>query len=204
MLSARITSVVSFVCLATLVAAKVVTVQVGANRTNDATQVFTPQVVEANAGDTVRFNFTNGNHSVTQSSFEFPCRPIHEQDPTINGFNSDFRPTNNGTAITTLDVQIQNDAPIYFYDANTCGDGGVGSINLNETSGKTLTGFEQNAQRFNGTPVSTSSSSSASHRATGTPSTSATSAETTSNSGDALKLRYPVVAAALLFIPLFL
>ena len=59
----------------------------------------------------------------------------------MNGFNSGFRDAGNGTAITNLPVTISDNSTIWFYDANTCAQGGVGGINVNESSTVTLDGF---------------------------------------------------------------
>lgn len=87
---------------------------------------------------------TNGNHTATQSTFDSPCIPAHETNVSINGFDSGFRYTEPGTAGTILSVPIieQNvNQTFWFYDYNTCGEGGVGVINGNESSSQTLAGF---------------------------------------------------------------
>lgn len=87
---------------------------------------------------------TEGNHTVTQSAFGSPCQPIHDTNITINGFNSGFRDTVNGTAITIQSVPITPDLQnqtIWFFDYNTCGQGGVGGINIDDNSTATLDGF---------------------------------------------------------------
>ena len=58
--------------------------------------------------------------------FVEPCVPAHDSDVSINGFISGFRDAGNGTAITNLPVTITDNNTIWFYDANTCGQGGVG------------------------------------------------------------------------------
>ncbi|EPT00318.1 hypothetical protein FOMPIDRAFT_1016617 [Fomitopsis schrenkii] len=45
---------------------------------------------------------------------------------------------------------------IWFFDWNTCALGGVGGINVNESSTQTLAGFVRNARRLNGTATSSS------------------------------------------------
>jgi plastocyanin len=37
---------------------------------------FTPETITAKPGDTVRFMFLGNNHSVVQTSFETPCKPL--------------------------------------------------------------------------------------------------------------------------------
>ncbi|KAG6861113.1 hypothetical protein C0995_003842 [Termitomyces sp. Mi166 len=146
--------------LASVVAAafaKTIVITVGGNTTNDATTVFQPNTVVADKGDTVLFNFTNGNHTATQSSFATPCVPIHDTDIIVNGFDSSFRDAGEEQAITTLPVAIGNpNETIWFYDYNTCSKGGVGAINLNKSSTETIDGFQRNAQRLNGTAHSSS------------------------------------------------
>ncbi|KAF4563249.1 hypothetical protein EYR36_003688 [Pleurotus pulmonarius] len=146
-----ITALLAFVAC---VAAKDIWIQVGANKTNDATTVFQPQRVTAKLGDTVIRVFfcehlvTNGNHSATQSTFSAPCIRAHDSNITINGFDSMFRDAGNGTAVTILAVPMLPDnvnKTMWFYDRNTCGAGGVGVINNDENTTETLDGFEVNA-----------------------------------------------------------
>ncbi|KIK09255.1 hypothetical protein K443DRAFT_671747 [Laccaria amethystina LaAM-08-1] len=122
---------------------KIVVITVGGNTTSNAGLVFSPESVVADLGDTVFFNFTQGNHTVTQSSFASPCIPIHETDSTVNGFDSSFRDAGNGTAITNLPITvIDPNTTVWFFDFNTCGLGGVGGINVNQSSYQTLDGFQ--------------------------------------------------------------
>ncbi|KAK0459117.1 uncharacterized protein EV420DRAFT_1747504 [Desarmillaria tabescens] len=161
------------------VLAENIVVTVGHNTTNNASAVFQPQSVTAKLNDIVVFNFTEGNHTVTQSLFYAPCIPANGANNTVNGFDSGFRDTVNGTAITILTVPITTDIEnqtLWFFDYNTCGEGGVGVINVNESSSETLEGFERNAVRLNGT-ASSSTSSSMSRTST------STSASSTGDSG---------------------
>jgi hypothetical protein len=87
---------------------------------------------------------TNGNHTATESTFSNPCVPAHVTNVTINGFDSGFRDTQPGTvgSILPVPIIIQNENhTFWFYDYNTCGEGGVGVINNNESSVETLAGF---------------------------------------------------------------
>ncbi|KAH7104971.1 hypothetical protein BKA62DRAFT_431416 [Auriculariales sp. MPI-PUGE-AT-0066] len=116
-------------------------------------QVFDPQEIVAELGDKIIFKFTEGNHTVTRSSFDQPCVPISEHNNTVNGFNSGPRPTNNGTSPTELLVDVDSVfglETVWFYDASTCGVGGVGVINLNETGWEPLDGAVRNARRLYG------------------------------------------------------
>ncbi|KAI0669605.1 hypothetical protein C8Q78DRAFT_188429 [Trametes maxima] len=140
--------------------AKQIVITVGGNTTNNASTVFQPAEVSANIGDVVFFNFTQGNHSAIQSTFASPCIPAHDTNATINGFDSGPRDTVNGTAITNLPVTVSSNDTIWFYDAATCAAGGVGGINVNESSTETLDGFRRNAIRLNGTATSNGTSNS--------------------------------------------
>jgi hypothetical protein len=155
-LSSRASQVLAGVYLA---AAETIIITVGDNST-DGTTTFDPPRVDAVVGDTVVFNckffflsypcdlidipVTSGNHTAIQSTFSSPCIPAHDTDVTINGFDSGFRNTTPGTSGTILSVPIleqnQNET-FWFYDFNTCGQGGVGAINNNESSTETLAGF---------------------------------------------------------------
>lgn len=143
-----------------LAAAETIVITVGGNST-DGTTTFDPPSVDAVLGDTVIFNFTSGNHTATQSTFGNPCIPAHDTNVTINGFDSGFRNTTPGTSGSILSVPIleQNqNQTFWFFDFNTCGEGGVGAINDNESSTETLVGFVRNAIRLNGTNSSDTNS----------------------------------------------
>jgi hypothetical protein len=86
---------------------------------------------------------TQGNHTATQALFGSPCEPAQDINSTIKGFNSGFIDIKNGSKARTFDVNIKSSATLWFFDFNTCGSGGVGSINSNEdaNSTETLAGF---------------------------------------------------------------
>ncbi|PFH52147.1 hypothetical protein AMATHDRAFT_74434 [Amanita thiersii Skay4041] len=147
--------------LLTFTSAKRIVITVSGNTTDDAGKVFQPQSVKANTGDVVEFEFKSGNHTATQSTFASPCIPAHNTNETINGFDSGFRNAGNGTAVTTLPVTITDpNTTIWFFDFNTCAKGGVGAININDSSLESLDGFQRNAIRLNGTDTSVGSSNS--------------------------------------------
>ncbi|KDQ50858.1 hypothetical protein JAAARDRAFT_211438 [Jaapia argillacea MUCL 33604] len=192
--------VLALLSVISAVSAANIVVTVGGNTTTNSSLVFQPQRVVAQAGDVVVFNFTQGNHTATQAVFYAPCIPAHEANITINGFDSGFRDSGNFTAVTILTVPIDEsnvNTTMWFFDWNTCGKGGVGVINSNESSTQTLAGFERNAIRLNGTGAT---SSSVSHTAT-QPGTSATSTSTTSSADRAMTLggftALPLVLVAL-------
>ena len=84
---------------------------------------------------------TQGNHTATQSTFAAPCIPLHDFNITLNGFDSSFRSAGNFNAITYLSVNVTTSDTIWFFDWNTCAEGGVGGININGTNYLTLDGF---------------------------------------------------------------
>jgi plastocyanin len=189
---------------ASVVSARDIWIQVVNNATANATQVFQPAEVTAKVGDTVWFNFTQGNHSAIQSTFAAPCIPAHDFDITLNGFNSGVRPAGNGTAVTNLPVPITPDLAnktLWFFDNATCGGGGVGGINVNESSYETLLGFQRNAIRLNGTAAAKASLSSSGTKPTGT-NTGSGSSQT--GSGDSDSGASALSVSALAALPLAL
>ncbi|KAF5355186.1 hypothetical protein D9756_005475 [Leucocoprinus leucothites] len=166
----------------TLVSAKIVVVTVGHNTTDNLAGVFDPPTVTAEQGDVVYFNFTQGNHTVTQSLFAAPCIPAHDFNETINGFNSGLRDAGNYSAITNLQIPIEDSTTtIWYFDWNTCNVGGVGAINVNESSYETYDGFVRNALRLNGTESEDEPTSSSGH-GSGTATGSSTAASSTHSS----------------------
>ncbi|KAF9451534.1 hypothetical protein P691DRAFT_663136, partial [Macrolepiota fuliginosa MF-IS2] len=177
--------------------AKVVVVTVGGNTTTNPRAVFDPPTVTARQGDVVYFNFTQGNHTVIQSVFAAPCMPAHDFNATFNGFDSGFRAAGNSQVVTNLQVPITDNSTIWYFDWNTCGAGGVGGVNVNDSSLETYDGFVRNALRLNGSEVdSTSTSSVASRTATAS---SAASTSSRPNSATRAVTRGTLGALPLLF-----
>ncbi|KAJ3724382.1 fasciclin-like protein [Lentinula raphanica] len=188
----------------------IVTVSNSSSASN-ASSVFSPDQISANVGDLVLFNFTEGNHTATQSAFFAPCEPVNYTNGT-NGFDSNFVvvPSNfslqQDGAFPILAVPIlesNGNETMWFYDVNTCAEGGVGVINLvagdPATSGETLDGFRRNAIRLNGT----STSSSASHSSTGS-SSSASATTSSSSQGNGAVQRFDLRSGAVMIIGLLL
>jgi len=193
--------------LAAIVSAKEIVVTVGGNTSDNAGAVFQPQRIVAALGDTITFNFTQGNHTVIQSTFASPCIPAHDTDITINGFNSGFRNTINGTAGTILSVPMlpQNyNLTMWFYDYNTCGLGGVGAINNNESSYETLDGFVRNAERLNGTDPDSSGDSSSFGPSQSSTGVSPSSTSSGNSSGNGAQSAMSSASMGLAALPLLL
>lgn len=87
--------------------------------------VFDPSTVTAAAGDTVAFHFYPRDHSVVQSTFDSPCKPMS------GGFYSGYIPSTSGEAKSVFVVTVNNTDPIWFYcsQGSHCQDGMVGVIN---------------------------------------------------------------------------
>ncbi|KAJ6631570.1 hypothetical protein B0H10DRAFT_500795 [Mycena sp. CBHHK59/15] len=183
----------------------VITVANNKSATNGSA-VFTPSVVNASLGETVMFNFTQGNHSATQSTFTSPCIPAHQTNTTINGFNTDLRNAGNGTAVTQYIIIMNPDivnSTLWFYDQNTCGIGGVGVINAGNVSAtwQPYDAFVRNAIRLNGTGAT----SSAGPIATGSGSGSGSGSDSGSASGSvSTAVRADLAGPVLALIPLVL
>ncbi|KAH6917257.1 hypothetical protein BKA70DRAFT_328254 [Coprinopsis sp. MPI-PUGE-AT-0042] len=119
--------------------------------------VFDPPSVEALPRDTIVFEFRQKNHTVTQSSFEDPCRRLE------GGFDSDFQfvaadvtgdfPTFNYTVLDT--------APVWAYCrqrvGSHCGAGMTFAVNPEKDSGRTFEAFQNVAKALNGTSAASTS-----------------------------------------------
>jgi len=98
---------------------------------------FDPEVIRANPGDTVVFQFFPNNHSVAESSFDSPCEPLDED----YAFWSGFMPVSpNSPTIPTFSISITDDEPRWFYCATGkhCQAGMVGVINPPSDGSDTL------------------------------------------------------------------
>ena len=69
--------------------------------------------VIAQIGDIIRFDFNSTNHTVTQSSFLEPCKPL------ADGFDTGFNQVNkqNHTGIIFRDFKVEVSTPLWFYCA---------------------------------------------------------------------------------------
>lgn len=112
------------------------TVQVGAN--NQLT--FTPNTLQAQPGDQVKFVFMTQNHTVTSGNPNAGCTPS-------NVFNSGFVPVANANAATkpSFTVNIANTNPINVYcaQAQHCQSGMVMVINPTNTGATSLAAYQQ-------------------------------------------------------------
>ncbi|TEB39250.1 hypothetical protein FA13DRAFT_1619952 [Coprinellus micaceus] len=117
--------------------------------------IFEPSRITALPRDTVVFEFRQKNHTVTQSSFEDPCRPLSAD--AQSGFDSGFIPVADSlTEFPTWNYTVKDTAPVWAYcrQGNHCGAGMVFAINSDESSGRSFNAFKSVAQTLNGTAAS--------------------------------------------------
>jgi plastocyanin len=96
---------------------QIIAVTVGSPTVNKSL-VFVPADVKANPGDILQFQFSQINHTVTQSTFAEPCQPIQASDPAAAGIHSGFVPVTAGAStVTTFDVPVNDTKPIFIYCA---------------------------------------------------------------------------------------
>ncbi|KAF8167971.1 hypothetical protein B0H34DRAFT_683819 [Crassisporium funariophilum] len=119
--------------------------------------VFDPPFISALPRDTVVFEFHQKNHTVTQSSFDDPCRKLDQSG--VTAFDSGFMPVaDNSTAFPTWNFTVTDTGPVWAYcrqktPASHCGAGMVFAINTDETSGRNFAAFQNVAKALNGTAV---------------------------------------------------
>lgn len=109
-------------------------VQVVTVSTSNNSLVYSPNNIKAAVGDMVQFQFVAGNHTVTQSTFDQPCRPINSVMSNITGFHSGYMPAAASVAsgkIPTYTIQVNSTTPIWAYCAQGkhCQSGMVMVIN---------------------------------------------------------------------------
>jgi plastocyanin len=95
-----------------------------------AQDTFVPNMIRAAAGDVIQFQFSSGNHTVTQSSEDSPCQPLQATQSGV--IHSGHIPFEAGqTTVGTFNVPLNNTEPIYLYCATGphCQIGQVMAIN---------------------------------------------------------------------------
>ncbi|KAJ6458693.1 hypothetical protein DFH09DRAFT_960924 [Mycena vulgaris] len=134
---------------------------------------YTPSNISAAIGDTVTFEFHPKNHTVTQSSFLQPCKPLAETSTTGQvGFKSGFKFVNTtDTVFPTFQITINDTAPIWGYCGQQgppvhCTSGMVFSINAVESGPNNFAAFKQIAMRGPADAVAGSGSATTSAPAT--------------------------------------
>jgi len=137
---------------------------------------FDPANITAAPRDQIVFQFQQKNHSVIQSAFADPCRPLNAQNASAPaGFFSGFFPVaaNVTDDFPTWTLSINDTTPIWAYCGQTapeshCGAGMVFSVNAVDNSTRNFAAFQSLAEQLNGTSAASSAASSAAPSSTGT------------------------------------
>ncbi|KAF7339357.1 hypothetical protein MSAN_02149600 [Mycena sanguinolenta] len=135
---------------------------------------FDPANITANPRDQIVFQFQQKNHSVVQSSFADPCRPLNAGNASApQGFNSGFFPVdaNQTDNFPTYTITVNDTVPLWMYCAQRtpvshCGEGMVFSVNAVDNSTRNFAAFQSVAEALNGTGAA-SASAPASSQTTG-------------------------------------
>ncbi|ATY65710.1 extracellular serine-rich [Cordyceps militaris] len=94
-------------------------VSVGRNPVNNVTGLkFWPEKIKAEPGSMVQFQFLAGNHTLTQSDFDHPCKPIKEVNPSALGIFSAYMPVAASAAkkeIPVFTVMVNDTKPMWFF-----------------------------------------------------------------------------------------
>ncbi|KAM0254381.1 hypothetical protein ACHAQJ_006850 [Trichoderma viride] len=100
---------------------------------------FDPENVVADIGDTIEWHFTPANHSIAQSDFAHPCKPLADGTSFFAGFNF---VTAEGQNPNVYQITVVDNNPIWYYcpqtKGNHCQMGMVGVVNQNFNSQNTL------------------------------------------------------------------
>lgn len=106
-----------------------------------------PENVVAEVGDLIEFRFMPKNHSIVQSSFDEPCKPL--TGGVFSGFNF---PIDAGEANKTFTFTVKDKEPFWYYcsqkNGDHCNKGMVGVINQNFNSAtNTLAKYKESAKK---------------------------------------------------------
>ena len=122
-------------------------VKVGGLAGNVPVLKYDPESVQANMGDVIQFDILAANHTVTESSFDYPCVPN-------GGINSGFRPNkDNIPGAQLFTVEVRDSKPKWFYCAQPgngkphCQAGMVFAINAPASGYNTLEAFKAKAAK---------------------------------------------------------
>ncbi|KAG9776555.1 hypothetical protein KCU88_g4818, partial [Aureobasidium melanogenum] len=112
-----------------------------------------PNQIEAPVGSIVQFQFHPKNHTITESSFAEPCKPIASNltSSTRPGIKSGFVPVTGTEEFTPVyNVLINDTKPIWIYcgQTNHCQKGMAMVINQNSSSPNTIDKYIENAAKL--------------------------------------------------------
>ena len=91
---------------------------------------FVPNSVTAAVGDVIQFQFSNGNHTVTQSAEDAACQPL--QATVAGAVHSGHIPYTAGqTTVGTFNMPVTSTDPMFLYCATGphCQEGQVMIVN---------------------------------------------------------------------------
>ncbi|KAI2463226.1 hypothetical protein F4781DRAFT_134544 [Annulohypoxylon bovei var. microspora] len=95
-----------------------------------AQDTFVPNTVTAVIGDIIQFQFSNGNHTVTQSAENSPCQPL--QATVATAIHSGHIPFQDGqTTVGTFNMPVTSTDTMFLYCATGphCQEGQVMIVN---------------------------------------------------------------------------
>ncbi|EXJ90051.1 hypothetical protein A1O3_03119 [Capronia epimyces CBS 606.96] len=112
-----------------------------------------PNQIEAPVGSVVQFQFHPKNHTITESSFAAPCKPIAANltSATRPGLKSGFVPVTGKEDFTPVfNVLINDTKPIWIYcgQTNHCQKGMAMVINQNSSGPNTIDKYIANAAQL--------------------------------------------------------
>ncbi|KAH6896915.1 hypothetical protein B0T10DRAFT_475420 [Thelonectria olida] len=116
---------------------KLITVVVGG-----AQDTFVPNSISAAVGDVIQFQFSSGNHTVTQSSEDAACQPL--QLTQADAIHSGHIPYEDGqTTVGTFNMPVTSTEPMFLYCATGphCQEGQV--MVINPTSDEQLINYSK-------------------------------------------------------------
>lgn len=112
-----------------------------------------PNKVTAPVGSIVQFQYHPKNHTITESSFAQPCKPLAANltTPTRPGLRSGFVPVTGMEPFTPVfNVLINDTKPIWIFcgQTNHCQKGMAMVINQNDSSPNTIDAYIANAAKL--------------------------------------------------------
>ncbi|KAI5813971.1 hypothetical protein BZA77DRAFT_284086 [Pyronema omphalodes] len=115
---------------------------------------FYPEILRADPGDFLQFQFWPGNHSVRRSSFEGVCRGMNSTADGASGTETGFwsgpqKTTKDDRTMSVFSIRVNDTAPIWFFGASgrDCQDGMVGVVNEPENTTQTLAQYRTAAAK---------------------------------------------------------
>ncbi|KAG8532957.1 uncharacterized protein KY384_001738 [Bacidia gigantensis] len=106
---------------------------------------FCPDNVKAKVGDTLTFSFFPKNHSVVQSDFAHPCKPLNGH----GGIFSGFVPVNTTQGPQNFVITVKDEKPLWLYCAQTTGNhcqAGMAMVVNEPAAPNTLAQYKENAK----------------------------------------------------------